>query len=417
MKKASKWISVLLTAAMVGTLLAGCGSGGSGSGSSGGSTDSATADTAVQTEAPGTAGLDTSEEVELVMYVVSNEPAKQQELTDNMNKIFKEKLNCTLKINYIGWAEYPNKYPLLFSSGESFDMAYAATWLNFAALAQKGAFMNLDELWPSYAPENFAMQSETAKQQATIDGHYYCVPTLLATYSAYGPMYRTDILDGVDWDGKMETFEDMEEYMDLVKANRPEFEPYDVNSAGSEMDDLFMWNNGMYSIKGSSNDFLFIDPMEDNPKLFTYYEYDKTPEFLEMMNRWNQKGFFSKSALSDTDTEKTKNGKASLKVHNVDTFTGLVIDKPDYSFDYANLVKDVSNMAFTQDAMVISNTSKHPERALALWDLITTDREAFDAFFYGIQDVSYELNDKGEVKTLDPDNYAASAMGRHVPPN
>ena len=289
-------------------------------------------------------------------------------------------------------------------------MAYAATWLNFAALAQKGAFMNLDDLWPTYAPKNFAMQSETAKQQATIDGHYYCVPTLLATYSAYGPMYRTDILEGTDWDGKMESFEDMETYMDLVKANRPEFEPYDVNSAGSEMDDLFMWNNGMYSIKGSSNDFLFIDPMEENPKLFTYYEYDKTPEFLEMMNRWNEKGFFSKSALSDTDTEKEKNGKAALKIHNVDTFTGLVIDKPDYSFDYANLVKDVSNMAFTQDAMVISNTSKHPERALALWDLITTDREAFDAFFYGIEGVSYELNDKGEVKTLDPDNYAASAM-------
>ena len=211
------------------------------------------------------------------MYVVSNEPAKQQELTDNMNKIFKEKLNCTLKINYIGWAEYPNKYPLLFSSGEAFDMAYAATWLNFSALAQKGAFMNLDELWPTYAPDNFAMQSETAKQQATIDGHYYCVPTLLATYSAYGPMWRTDILDGTDWDGKMESFEDMEKYMDLVKANRPEFEPYDVCSSGSEMDDLYMYNNGMYAIKGSTNDFLFIDPMEENPKLFTYYEYDKTP--------------------------------------------------------------------------------------------------------------------------------------------
>ena len=411
MKKASKLISMLLSAAMVCTLLAGCGnSGGSAQdGSAGKESVSPSADSSSQASS-GEEGLDTSEEVELVMYVVSNEPAKQQELTDNMNKIFKEKLNCTLKINYIGWAEYPNKYPLLFSSGESFDMAYAATWLNFAALAQKGAFMNLDDIWPTYAPKNFAMQSETAKQQATIDGHYYCVPTLLATYSAYGPMYRTDILEGTDWDGKMESFEDMETYMDLVKANRPEFEPYDVNSAGSEMDDLFMWNNGMYSIKGSSNDFLFIDPMEENPKLFTYYEYDKTPEFLEMMNRWNEKGFFSKSALSDTDTEKEKNGKAALKIHNVDTFTGLVIDKPDYSFDYANLVKDVSNMAFTQDAMVISNTSKHPERALALWDLITTDREAFDAFFYGIEGVSYELNDKGEVKTLDPDNYAASAM-------
>lgn len=407
MKKASKLISALLTAAMVGTLLAGCGSS---SGTTAPESASDKGNASTEAASSGETGLDTSEEVELVMYVVSNEPAKQQELTDNMNKIFKEKLNCTLKINYIGWAEYPNKYPLLFSSGEAFDMAYAATWLNFSALAQKGAFMNLDELWPTYAPDNFAMQSETAKQQATIDGHYYCVPTLLATYAAYGPMWRTDLVEGTDWDGKMESFEDMERYMDLIKANHPEIEPYDVNSAGSEMDDLFMYNNGMYAIKGSTNDFLFIDPTEENPKLFTYYEYEKTPEFLEMMNRWNEKGFFSKSALSDTDTEKTKNGKAALKIHNIDTFTGLVIDKPEYSFDYANLVKDVSNLSFTQDAMVISNTSKHPERALALWNLITTDREAFDAFFYGIKDVSYELNDKGEVKTLDPDNYAASAM-------
>ena len=38
----------------------------------------------------------------------------------------------------------------------------------------------------------------------------------------------------------------MEEYMDLVKANRPEFEPLDMYSSGSEMDDLYMWNNGVY---------------------------------------------------------------------------------------------------------------------------------------------------------------------------
>lgn len=153
--------------------------------------DKGTAST--ETASSGETGLDTSEEVELVMYVVSNEPAKQQELTDNMNKIFKEKLNCTLKINYIGWAEYPNKYPLLFSSGEAFDMAYAATWLNFSALAQKGAFMNLDELWPTYAPDNFC--HAVGNSQAA--GYYrrtllHAFPHWLAIYSAYGPMWRTE---------------------------------------------------------------------------------------------------------------------------------------------------------------------------------------------------------------------------------
>ncbi len=73
-------------------------------------------------------------------------------------------------------------------------MAYTATWLNYAALAQKGAFKSLDEIWPQYAPKNFERQSEAALQQATVDGHYYCIPTLLATYSAFGPIYRTDLL-------------------------------------------------------------------------------------------------------------------------------------------------------------------------------------------------------------------------------
>ena len=93
MKKASKLISMLLSAAMVCTLLAGCGnSGGSAQdGSAGTESVSPSADSSSQASS-GEEGLDTSEEVELVMYVVSNEPAKQQELTDNMNKIFKEKL-------------------------------------------------------------------------------------------------------------------------------------------------------------------------------------------------------------------------------------------------------------------------------------------------------------------------------------
>ena len=126
------------------------------------------------------------------MYVISDRPAGQDAIDENLNKLLKEKLNCSLKINWIGWAEYANKYPLLFSSGEEFDMAYSASWLNFASLAQKGAFKSLDELWPTYAPKNFAAQSEEAKQQATVNGSYYCVPSLLSTYNSYGPIYRGD---------------------------------------------------------------------------------------------------------------------------------------------------------------------------------------------------------------------------------
>lgn len=403
MKKIKRIASAALSLAMVGSILVGCGT----SASSGGETVSSETAASDSTEAT---ALDTSEQVEIIMYCLGTEPAGQQQIWDALNEKLLEKLNCTLKVNYISFADYPNKYPLLFSSGEKFDIAYAASWLNYSSLAKKGAFMELDELWPTYAPNNYALASETAKRQAQLDGVTYCVPSLNRTYSAYGPIYRMDLVKDYGFDKEIENFEDAEEYLDIIKAKYPEMQPISIYSMGSEIDDCFMYYNKMYPLKGSQGDFLWIDPSEENPQIFTYYEYEKTPEFLEMMNRWNEKGFFPKSALSDTDSKKFNNGVSPLLFHNVDNYVSSAITNPEWDVHYANFSTDISNLSFTQDAMVISNTSQNPERAMAVWDYLTTDEEVFDLFYYGIEGVSYELNDKGEITMIDTDNYSTSSM-------
>jgi putative aldouronate transport system substrate-binding protein len=357
--------------------------------------------------------LDTSREVELVLYIIGVEKPKQAELFANFNRIAKERLNCTLKINYIGWAEWPTKYPLIFSSGESFDMAYTATWLNFAALAQRGAFMELDTLWPTYAPQNHARQSKTALHQATVNGHLYCIPTLDATYSAHGPIHRADLATPYGWDGKMDTFADMERFLEIVHANNPGIEPFQVYSSGSEADDLFIFNNGIFQTTGTTNDFLFFDPTEVNPKLFTWWEYSKTPEFLAMMARWNEKGFIYKSGLSDTDSEKFRNGKSALYIHGIYSYEEQYRDHPQWDVRWNSFVSDVSNNPFTQDAVVIPTTAKNPERALALYELITNDETAFRAFFYGIEGLNYETvnqNGQTQIRVLNSDDYEFSTF-------
>lgn len=357
------------------------------------------------------ADVDTSEQVEIIMYVVSDRPAGQDVVDENLNQLLLEKLNCTLKINWIGWTEYQNKYPLLFSSGETFDIAYAATWLNFASLAQKGAFLSLDEMWEEYAPDNFALQSETALAEATISGHYYCVPTLLSTYTAYGPIYRTD-LTGEDWDGVMETWEDVEEYGDAILANNQAIEPIDIYSMGPELMLTYMQSLG-YMWVSKSYPWLWFDPTEENPTVKSLYQFDEIKDFLEMTARFNEKGFWSKSALSDTDSTKLQNGKSALRFHNIDTYASCVANYGEsvgQSWGYSNFVADNSHLPYTQDCMVISNTSKNPERAMALINLITTDQEVFDALMYGVEGVTYELNDEGQFTITDTDLYAGGAL-------
>ncbi|MDR1419342.1 MAG: ABC transporter substrate-binding protein [Treponema sp.] len=355
--------------------------------------------------------LDTSRRVEISLYVVSDEPPRQSEIYENFNRLLVEKLNCTLKINWIPWAEFTNKYSLLFSSGEEFDLSYAATWLNFTPLAQKGAFMELDELFPKYAPGNYARQSKTALQQATVNGNIYAVPTLQATYSAYGPLYRADLALPYGWDGKMETIDDYEKYLRIVKDNNPGIEPIDIYSFGSEIDSLYIQNDDYFMFKGM--DFLFFDPRLDHPKIIPLWEYEHVNDFLGMIERWNNAGFYPKNALSDTDSAKIRSGKAASRIHNPDTWIGEVHNNPQWDIRYSNMVGDISNLPFTQDALVVSNTAKNPERALALYDLVTNDEEVWRAFFYGIKGKSYDvevIDGQEYVKPLNTDDYGFSAL-------
>ena len=332
--------------------------------------------------------------MEVIMYYTGDKPARQDELWDNFNRLASAKLNTTLRINMLPSADYRQRYPILFASGEVFDLAYAATWLDFAQLAQRGAFMAIDELAPKYAPILYGRQSATAIRQATVDGHLYALPSLFATYSAYGPVHRADLAPG--WDGRMNTFADFERYLSIVKANHPEIEPLQIASLGSEVDDLFLYNNGIYPIKGSTNDFLFIDPSQPNPRLFTYYEWNRTPEFLAMMERWNNAGYFSMSGLADTDNFKMRDGRAAAYIHNIDNWESTYrfnANRPDWDIRWSNFVSDVSNLAFTQDTCVVAATSRNPARALNLYDHIMSDEELFRAFVYGIEGLTYNIHD------------------------
>jgi putative aldouronate transport system substrate-binding protein len=116
-------------------------------------------------------------------------------------------------------------------------------------------------------------------------------------------------------------------------------------------------------------------------------------EFLTMMERWNNAGYFSKSGLADTDNFKMRDGRAAAYIHNIDTWEGYYRTNQGKGWDikWANMVTDLSNMAFTQDACVVASTSRNPDRALALYDLIMSDEEAYRAFYFGIEGLTYRI--------------------------
>ncbi len=167
--------------------------------------------------------------------------------------------------------------------------------------------------------------------------------------------------------------------------------------------------NGLMDVDSNIR-YLFYDPSEEHPTVKALYDLDGAVEFYQMCKNWSDKGYWSKSALADTDSQKTQNGKAAMRFHNIDSWSGLTVLHPEWDFQFGTMTSDVAHLPYMQDCMVISNTSKNPERALAFWNLVTTDQEVYDAFYYGVLGTSYELNDEGQFTVLDTDLYATSAM-------
>ena len=126
-KSTKKLVSVLLASAMAAGMLAGCGSG-NGNGSTGDSKSSS----AVSGTSGDNLNADTSEHVDLTMYLIGDRTPDFDEVYAKINEILEEKLNCSLNVEFLSWGEHDTKYSLLFSSQEDFDLIFtASSWCHY----------------------------------------------------------------------------------------------------------------------------------------------------------------------------------------------------------------------------------------------------------------------------------------------
>ena len=348
---------------------------------------------------------DPNEEVDLVMYLLGPRPARFDNALEKFNEMALEELNCTLTVNFIEYGDLQTKYPLIFSSGEEFDLAYAGTWVNFANLAQKGAFTPLEDLLLEYCADSLKLQPEDSLEQATINGHIYAYPTNYYTYSAYGVAVRGDIMEKYGF-SELKDFDDLMAFLEAAVPNEPQFtNPMGIGN-NEVFSDIYMESTGLYPINGGQYGIYYIDSSSGEPKVIAEHEWEGYTDFCKKAKEWSDLGFWPKSALSVTDTasDLVKSGTAIVGFTNFDA--GMEVyqacDK-EWDIRWDNLQPHVNHLAYTQDCMVVPSSSKHPERALKLLDKLKTDERYYDLLTYGIEGEDFIREDGNRFTMVDPD--------------
>uniref|UniRef100_UPI00403F6417 ABC transporter substrate-binding protein n=1 Tax=Paenibacillus sp. FSL k6-2145 TaxID=2976834 RepID=UPI00403F6417 len=390
--KTIRHLSLVLALMLFAGVLAACnnGSGGSTQGSGQG----------------GTSG-NKGEKVTLQFYMLGDAPKDLPVIESEINKLAEADLNVNVKFNYTSWTDWDQKYKLLLSSGQPIDLIFTADWTFYQSYAKKGAFLPLDEMLPTAAPALKAHVPDDMWNAVKINDKIYTVPSTWIEYVTEGIAYREDLREKYNLP-KPESLETLEAYLEGIKANEPNMIPI-ADSNANHTHGIRQLTSKLVNTAGQLP--YGLDIMYDTPSSVTsYWGSAQHLEDLKTYKRWMDKGFFPKNVLNVKDTSNSllQNGKAAvvLSGENPNKFNADVIKvqstHPDWKlayFPYPNAKGFAQPVHPIHNGFAIPRSSKNPEKALAFYEKLVTDKRYNWLTEYGVEGKNFEV-DNGYYKMV-----------------
>jgi len=351
-------------------------------------------------------GLDLSKHVELQLYMLGDAPKGLAEVQAEVNKLAKEELNTTVKFNFISGGDWETKYKLLLTSGQEIDLIYVAPWTKFIQYAKDGAFHPIGDLIPTAAPKLQELVAQSQWDAVKVDGTIYDVPNTWKQYQNVGVLWREDLREKYNLPVPG-TIEDYEVFMEGIKKNEPDMLPTAIEATASMPGTWRLLNlkHKFYNEAYPTEHGLAI--MNDSPAdIFNYFETPQFAEDAKQWKNWADKGYWSKSALSDKTppNDALTSGKVAIitgmnAVNYGGVLTMVATQHPEWKLGYQTF-PETTGVVHTQshlgnDGFAVPATSKNPERALAFFEKLVTDKRYNYLTQYGIEGKHFNITSDG----------------------
>lgn len=376
--------------------------------------------------------IDTSKHEVINFLVLGNKPTngRLEAMLKQLNKILTEKVNAELKLTYVEWADWQTQYNVQLLSGDtSLDIITTATdWLYAWENTQKGAFLPLsDDMLKTYAPKTYAQVSaDNDWDICKYNGEVYFIPEDHYTqYTNHGIFYRGDWAKEAGLaDGTVSKFEDLTTYFKYIKENKDGVIPWDAGKNSADLLGPYIQSHTDYrsliGVNAGNYAFWYTKPGEATVSS-PYMEDDTIYAAADLMKQWNSIGVWREDVLNydGNSREEFYAGTSGADQHHSQTFYSQVKPNMDtkqansdakmYAFgsENNNIAKDLK----THGAAAISANSKHPERALMVYDLLRNDEQCYRLINYGIEGTDYVVTDDGKLAYPEGYDQSTDALG------
>jgi ABC-type glycerol-3-phosphate transport system substrate-binding protein len=357
--------------------------------------------------------VDTSSHEVINMLVLGDKPSngRFEAMLKELNQVLTEKVNAELKLTYVEWADWQTQYNVQLLSGDSsMDIITTATdWLYGWENVEKGAFLPLsEEMLKTYAPKTWNQVDASGNWDiCKYKGEIYFIPEDHYTqYTNHGMFYRGDWAKEAGLsEGTVQKFDDLTTYFKYVKENKEGVIPWDVagkNNSGGALGGFIQSNTDSRVIIGcnaGNYEFWYTSATDPYTIYSPYMESNVIYEAAELMKQWNSIGVWREDVLNfDGDSrEEMYAGTSGSDQHHSQTYYSQIkpnMDKKQPGSDakmypWGQENQNIAKPLKTHGAAAISANSKHPERALMVYDLLRNDETCYRYINYGIEGTDY----------------------------
>ena len=371
-----KFLSILLVAIMLVSVLAGCGK------------KTATDDGEVPT---------------LIYYVPGNTQADESLVEEAINAIAVPKIGAKVDLNFIDFSAWTEKMNNKMAANEYFDLSCGYALNNFQ-LVDNGCTLALDELLETEAPALKAQVPDYMWEQTKFNGEIHFVPNEQIACSSEGIVVRKELADefGLNLD-EINVISDLEPFWQFVKEKHPDLIPYRMSNASHFYPDV---HGKQFSTEGYHTSLIFVD--------FETMKVGATPEcytkeVADFAYDLSLKGYFREDRSGADDSSYMASGRYASWYAWCMPGCEAEFKKSYGGYDYVTKILTPKPTMSATSALAtttfVSAYTKYPEKSIKFVELLNTDKEIYNLITFGIEGRHYEKIDEKYIKVIEGSGY------------
>lgn len=409
-----KKISILLTAAMLTGLMAGCGSAEKNpveSSMAGESTEKQIGEESAGDSGEQAEETDLSGQEPYTVRIVADGFGSEEacaEIGAAVSEITKAKFNTEVEIVRYDFATYVDKVQTELASGEKIDLLGCVSQIPIPSAASQGQVIALNELLESDGQDILADISDEDLASTSIDGQVYAVRNNKELGLGLGFACNTEMLEslGIDYSNIM-TEADMEPILQAVKEKYPDV--YPLASDSGSMGDY------MYAIDWLGRDFgVLIDSFSDDTTVVNFFTSDEYYELCKRRHEWSQNGLIMPDASINTEQVTSLVGAGKAFCATTETKPGIESQwerNTGIDITIINIVPYYTTTSNLNNYWYIPYTSEQPERAMQILNEMYSNPDVANLLIYGIEGKYYEFVDEENGVIGYPEGVTSDDLG------